>query len=168
MRTVVSGVRSSWDTSDTNRCCICESVASLVICSCRLAAMWLNEAPRRATSSSPLTTMRSCSWPAASFSDTTAAWLTGLTTLRVTYQAIAPLMRSSAAGPEDVLDFVQGLLRGVEVVDQVELVDGAVEGHLVADSDARPVFGPHREFGGCPELFLAGILDGFPKVRGDD
>ena len=61
--------------------------------------MWLNEAPSRATSSSPLTTMRSCSWPAASFSETTAAWLTGLTTLRVTYQATPPIMSTSSAPP---------------------------------------------------------------------
>ena len=61
--------------------------------------MWLNEAPSRATSSSPLTTMRSCSCPAASFSDTSAAWLTGLTTFRVTYQATAPISSASTAPP---------------------------------------------------------------------
>ena len=73
-----------------------------------------------------------------------------------------------AAGQQDVLDFVERLLRRVEVVDQVQLVDGAVEGHLVADGDAGPVLGAHRELGGCPELVLAGFLHGLPQLGRDD
>lgn len=52
--------------------------------------------------------------------------------------------QDGAAGPEHALDFVEGLLRGVQVVDQVELIHRSVKGHFVADGDAGPVFGSHR------------------------
>ena len=57
IRTVVIGVRSSWETSETNRRCSRLSSSSWRICFCRLEAIWLNEVARRARSSSPVTRM---------------------------------------------------------------------------------------------------------------
>ena len=84
MRTVVSGVRSSCETSDTKRCCTRESCSSRVICTCRLAAIPLNDVASLARSSSPRTRMRSVSCPAENFSAVRAATRTGDTTWRVT------------------------------------------------------------------------------------
>lgn len=73
-----------------------------------------------------------------------------------------------AAGPEDTLDLVQGLLRGVQVVDQVQLVDGAVKCHLVAHRNAGAVFGAHRNDGGGPILVLPRLLHGLAQFGRDD
>ena len=89
IRTVVSGVRSSCDTSETNRRCTRESSSSWRICFCRLAAIWLNDVPSRAMSSSPRTCIRSSSRPDASRSATRRASRTGVTTCRVTSQVSA-------------------------------------------------------------------------------
>ncbi len=50
-RMVVSGVRSSWETSDTKRCCTRESSASWVICRLTASAMSLKLRARIAMSS---------------------------------------------------------------------------------------------------------------------
>ena len=86
IRTVVSGVRSSWETSATNRRCTRDSSSSCRIWRCRLVAIWLKDVASRARSSSPETRSRSCSWPAASRSATRRAIRTGVTTCRVTSQ----------------------------------------------------------------------------------
>ena len=53
IRTVVSGVRSSWETSETNRRWTRLSSSSWRIWRCRLVAIWLNDVASRARSSSP-------------------------------------------------------------------------------------------------------------------
>ncbi len=90
MRTVVSGVRSSCETSDTKRRCIRDSSFSCWIWSWRFRAILLNDSPSRAMSSSPLTFIRSWSRPAASRSAMRAAIRTGVTTCRTTSHAMAP------------------------------------------------------------------------------
>ncbi len=90
MRIVVSGVRSSCETSETNRCCTADSPSSWRIWDCRLSAMPLNDVARRARSSSPRTGIRSLSLPADRRWATPLARRTGVTTWRVTTQATAP------------------------------------------------------------------------------
>ncbi len=90
MRTVVSGVRSSCETSETNRRCIRDSSSSCWIFTWRFCAILLKASPRRAMSSSPVTFIRSCSTPAASRSEMLAAIRTGVTICRTTSQAMAP------------------------------------------------------------------------------
>ena len=80
IRTVVSGVRSSWLTSETKVRWTRESSTSLRICDCSASAIWLNDVARRAMSSSPLTCIRSSSRPAAIRSATRRASLTGVIT----------------------------------------------------------------------------------------
>ena len=63
IRTVVSGVRSSCETSETNRRCIRDRSSSCWILSWRFCAILLKASPSRAMSSSPVTFMRSCSRP---------------------------------------------------------------------------------------------------------
>ena len=65
MRTVVSGVRSSWETSEVNCRCRSPYSSSCVICLDNLSAMSLNELASRPISSSLSTGMRSRRWPAA-------------------------------------------------------------------------------------------------------
>ena len=95
IRTVVSGVRSSCDTSETNRRCTRLSSSSWRICFWRLEAIWLNDVASRARSSSPRTRSRSWSWPAASRSATRRAIRTGVTTCRVTSQ-VSPATSTSS------------------------------------------------------------------------
>ena len=80
MRTVVSGVRSSWLTSEVNRRCSAPNSSSWRICDWMLAAISLYDSASRATSSSPWTGIRSSRWPSANRSATSAAWRTGRTT----------------------------------------------------------------------------------------
>ena len=98
IRTVVSGVRSSCETSEVNRRCSRDISSSRRICRCRLVAIWLNEAASRARSSSPLTTIRWSSRPAESRWAVRAATRTGVTTSRVTRAASRP-SRSTRATP---------------------------------------------------------------------
>ena len=97
IRTVVSGVRSSWETSETKRRCAADMSSSLRICRCRLVAIWLNDSASRAMSSSPRTCIRSSSRPDASRSATRRASRTGVTTCRVTSQDRAATSTSSRA-----------------------------------------------------------------------
>ncbi len=90
IRTVVSGVRSSCETSETNRRCIRDSSSSCWILSCRFWAILLKASPSRAMSSSPVTFIRSWRRPAESRSAIPAAIRTGVTTWRTMSQAIAP------------------------------------------------------------------------------
>ncbi len=84
IRMVVSGVRSSWETSELKRCWTRERFSSWRIWRCRLSAMPLNAAASRAMSSSPRAVIRSLSRPEESRSATSAARRTGSTTTRVT------------------------------------------------------------------------------------
>src|SRR5690606_5486740 len=59
IRTVVSGVRSSWETSEVNRRCSCPNSSSWVICCLRLSAISLNDSASLATSSSTITDRKS-------------------------------------------------------------------------------------------------------------
>ena len=95
IRTVVSGVRSSCETSETKRRCTRVSSSSWRIWRCRLVAIWLNDVASRARSSSPRTRSRSSSCPAASRSATRRASRTGVTTCRVTSQ-VSPATSSSS------------------------------------------------------------------------
>ncbi|OLT33773.1 hypothetical protein BJF79_07650 [Actinomadura sp. CNU-125] len=94
MRMVVSGVRSSCETSETNWRCTCDRSSSSRIFSWRFSAISLNERARRARSSSPRTRMRSSSRPAARRWAPCAASRTGMTTWRVTREAIAARRRT--------------------------------------------------------------------------
>ena len=96
IRTVVSGVRSSWETSETKVRCTRESSTSLRICDCSASAIWLNEVARRAMSSSPETCIRSSSRPDAIRSATRRASRTGVITCRVTSSATPATSRSSS------------------------------------------------------------------------
>ena len=86
IRIVVSGVRSSWETSETKRCCTADRPSSWRIWLCRLSAMPLNDVARRARSSSPRVGIRSLSLPADRRWATSPARRTGATTWRVTTQ----------------------------------------------------------------------------------
>ena len=96
IRIVVSGVRSSCETSEVNRCCSRDSFSSRRICCCRLLAMSLKDSPSSAMSSSPDTAIRWARSPAASRSAVWAATRTGRTTWRVTSAAIAATSSTSA------------------------------------------------------------------------
>ena len=102
IRTVVSGVRSSCDTSETNRRCTRLSSSSCRIWRWRLVAIWLNDVARRARSSSPVTRSRSVSRPAASRSATRRASRTGVTTWRVTSQ-VRPAIRTTSRPPAVII-----------------------------------------------------------------
>ena len=81
---VVMGVRSSWLTSLTKRCCRVERLSSSRILCCSCAAIRFMDFASEARSSVPLTLSRTSNSPDASFS---AAWLalrTGRTTWTVT------------------------------------------------------------------------------------
>jgi hypothetical protein len=93
MRTVVSGVRSSCETSATNRRCTRDSSSSSPIFCWRLPAMRLNVCASRACSSSPRTVIRSANSPAANRSATRAASRTGETTWRVMSHTAAVLQQ---------------------------------------------------------------------------
>ena len=95
MRIVVSGVRSSCDTSETKRCCTRDSSSSWRIWRARLTAIALNDVARRARSSVPLTFMRSDRLPSASRAAVCEAARTGTTTWRVTSQATNASSRTS-------------------------------------------------------------------------
>ena len=96
---VVSGVRSSCETSDTNLCCIFETLASLVICRCKLSAILLKERAREAITSSPFSSSRTSSAPSAISSETSAAIFTGRTSQLVTTKETPPMMKISANPP---------------------------------------------------------------------
>ena len=93
---VVSGVRSSCETSDTNWRCTCDRSSSSASFSCRLAAISLNDLASAASSSMPRTSIRSLSAPAASFRAPWEASRTGITTQRVTSQAMAASKNTTA------------------------------------------------------------------------
>ena len=80
MRTVVSGVRNSCDTSDTNCCCTVDSSSSSVILRSSSPAMRFIERARLARSSVPTTAMRSSRWPAANRSAASRAARMGRST----------------------------------------------------------------------------------------
>ena len=84
IRIVVSGVRSSWDTSETNRCWNLDKFSIWAICCWMLAAISLNDVASVAMSSSPLAIIRSPNAPAANRWATSAAPRAGATTRRVT------------------------------------------------------------------------------------
>ena len=64
-----------------------------------LSAISLNDSASRATSSSPITGIRSLSEPSANRSATSAAWRTGRTTCRVTRFAMTASSSSSTTPP---------------------------------------------------------------------
>jgi hypothetical protein len=97
--TVVSGVRSSCETSDTNRCCSRDRFSSRRIWLCKLAAIWLNDVLRRAMSSSPLTCMRCSRLPDAYRSAIRRASRTGFSTWRDTSHATPPTISTIARPP---------------------------------------------------------------------
>ena len=101
IRMVVSGVRSSCDTSETNRRCSVDSSSMRWIWSWRLSAISLNERASVAISSSPFSGIRSDRCPSASRSATSAARRTGRTVCRVTSQVMLPssTTRATAARP---------------------------------------------------------------------
>ena len=99
MRTVVSGVRSSWLTSEVNRRCRLPNSSSWVIWRCRLSAMSLNDTANRAMSSSPRTGIRSDRCPSANRSANRDAERTGSTIWRATSSAIAASRPSSTTAP---------------------------------------------------------------------
>ena len=132
IRTVVSGVRSSCETSETNRRCIRDSSSSCWIFSWRFCAILLKASPSRAMSSSPLTFIRSWSRPADSRSAIPAAIRTGVTTCRATSQAIAAEQHDDEqpGGRQGALDQVERLLllrEREEVVQLVRVAVGVVE-----------------------------------------
>ncbi len=90
IRTVVSGVRSSCETSETKRRWTRESSSSWRIWVCRADPIRLKDSASRAMSSVPETFIRSSSRPSASRSEISAAMRTGVTTCRTTSQEIAP------------------------------------------------------------------------------
>ena len=97
IRMVVSGVRSSCDTSETNRRCMADSSSMRRIWSWRLSAISLKERARLAISSVPRAPgMRSDRWPSARRSATVAARVTGVTVCRAMVQVTTP---SSASIP---------------------------------------------------------------------
>ena len=124
IRTVVSGVRSSCDTSETNRRCTRDRSSSWRIWRCRLVAIRLNDAASRARSSSPRTRIRSSSRPAESRSAIRAAIRTGVTTCRVTSQAMPPTRstRPSAASSSALRDQGEGVGLLVQREQEVQLV----------------------------------------------
>ena len=132
---MVSGVRSSWETSETKRRCTRLSSSSWRIWRCRLVAIWLNDVASRARSSSPVTRIRSWSWPAASRSATRRASRTGVTTCRVTSQV--------SAGDQDQQQDARGQ-QGAR--DQPERVLLLVEREQVVERALRPV-GRDRDLG---------------------
>ena len=73
IRIVVRGVRSSCETSETNRCCSFDKFSSLEICCCSETAISLNEYPKLAISSSPWKSIRRSRFPLVSSSATLAA-----------------------------------------------------------------------------------------------
>ncbi len=99
IRTVVSGVRSSWLTSEVKRRCRLPNSSSWVIWRCRLSAMSLNDTASRAMSSSPRTGIRSERWPSAKRSAIRDAERTGSTTCRETSSAIPASSTSSTRPP---------------------------------------------------------------------
>ena len=97
IRIVVSGVRSSCETSLVNRRCSRERSSRRRIWRCRLSAMSLNDCPSRAMSSLPRTAMRLDRSPPASRPAVSAATRTGRTTCRVTSSAMPSTSRTSAS-----------------------------------------------------------------------
>ena len=93
MRTVVSGVRSSCDTSDVNWRCRSPYSSSWWICRDSDSAILLKLTARRAISSSPSTAMRSRRWPEAKRSEMRAADRTG----PVTWLANSHVMPTSSS-----------------------------------------------------------------------
>ena len=98
-RIVVSGVRSSCDTSETNRCCMTDSSASSRMRACRLSAMPLKDAASVASSSSPLSGIRTPRSPAARRRLVAAVARIGSMTPRTTTSVMALSRASSAAAP---------------------------------------------------------------------
>ena len=94
-RIVVSGVRSSCETSETKRCCTSDRSASSLIWDSMLSAIALNDRPSVASSSSPRTGRRTVSSPAASRALVSAASAIGVVTERRTNQAIPPIRMTS-------------------------------------------------------------------------
>ena len=80
MRSVVSGVRSSCETSDTNLCCSIERFSSRSICFWIEEAISLKELPKLAISSSLEIIMRLERSPCVNLSATFAACCTGAIT----------------------------------------------------------------------------------------
>ena len=144
IRTVVSGVRSSWETSETNVRCTRESSTSWRICDCSASAIWLNDIASRAMSSSPETCIRSSSRPDAIRSATRRASRTGVITCRVTSSA-TPATSSSrrarrSAAPGAAAEGLLLLLHREEVVERVGAAVGG-QHDRGADGDARLVGG---------------------------
>jgi len=88
IRIVVNGVRNSWETSETKRCCTRERFSNRLIWRSRVSAISLNAEPRRATSSWPLTSIRWRRSPDVSCSATSAACFTGLITCLKTTEVV--------------------------------------------------------------------------------
>jgi hypothetical protein len=137
-RMVVSGVRSSWETSETKRCCTSESSASSLIWASMLSAIALNERPRIANSSSPA--------PAAARRDRRRRGSPGFGGLgdrnghRAQHEGGDRRDQEHQPGahePQGDLDELQGLLLRGEVVGEVELV-GADLGKLELLPDDDP------------------------------
>ena len=139
IRTVVSGVRSSWLTSEVNRRCSAPNSSSWRIWVWMLPAISLYDSASRATSSLPCTGMRSSRCPSANRSAISAACRTGRTTCRVTRLAIPASSRSSTSPPDDqrALHQRERALLGVQREQQVELQVPARRAHRLADDQRR-------------------------------
>ena len=98
MRTVVSGVRSSWDTSEVNWRCKLPYSCSWWICLENDSAIELKLMARRAISSSPSTTIRSLRWPEANRSAMRLAERTGMVTCCVRSHMM-PTSRTTSTTP---------------------------------------------------------------------
>ena len=101
IRIVVSGVRSSCETSETKRCCTRDRSSSCRICRSQAGGHLVEARASRARSSSPRTRIRSSRRPGGELARRSAAACDRATTTRVTSQATTPTSRTSARPPDD-------------------------------------------------------------------
>ena len=107
---VVSGVRSSCETSETNWRCTWDRSSSSCSFSCRLAAISLNEVASAASSSVPRTSIRSFRCPADSRHAPCAACRTGTTTHRVTSQEMAASRNTAAIPTSSIVRWMDAIV----------------------------------------------------------
>ncbi len=169
IRTVVSGVRSSWLTSEVKRRCRLPNSSSWVIWRCRLSAMSLNDTASRAMSSSPRTGIRSVRWPSANRSAIRDADRTGSTIWRATSSAIAASRPSSTTPPVAIVPRTSVMVRllVVQREDQVQLEVGHRRRRRAADDQRRSgeAVGVH---GRVLVADLSGLDEVAQRVRGSD
>ncbi len=99
IRTVVSGVRNSCETSEVNRRCSLPNSSSWRICTRMASAMPLNELANVSSSIGPRTGIRSARSPAASRRALAAARRTGPTTRIATRAEMAANTNANATPP---------------------------------------------------------------------